>query len=500
MDPKLIAAQKRVKLDLGGPGELSKPAKHQKVNQFSCFSTKKKKIVTFFSSLKAAVIPLLKTLCLDVLLPGIIAKRDRYALMNLGPDIAWSVFEMMKAEHTLNGETISLFMHSHLSRMDLGGYRNTTQQFLNTVANLNNTLSSLGLQDCSKLVDFSPLGCCKYLQSLDLSGTKLNNKNLVHLKQLQQLQTLRLAETKITVVPEWLPVESLTELDLQSTNLEDAAIMTALRRLIHLQRLNLAGTGVKITRFTPLKELQELNLAGCTLLEPSSMYWLGGCKRLRLLDLSRTTLPGKTLFHLQYLTRLEHLALPSSGSVAAADLMYLSPLYRLAELSVPRYNITDLTFVQKMTRLTHLDLSANVHLRNLSPLTSLKSLEQLVVQSCTGLLNVSFGALAHLPNLSHLNLSRCVVNDEVMKPLSECVSLRSLALLGTDVGDYALRKINALTQLTFLDVRNTRVLWSDITVLESLDLMVVRHDPKPKPPPGAGGDDGDADGDGEDDF
>jgi hypothetical protein len=49
-----------------------------------------------------------------------------------------------------------------------------------------------------------------------------------------------------------------------------------------------------------------------------------------------------------------------------------------------------------------------------------------------------------------------------------------------DVGDAGLRMLTSLTRLSLLDVRATRVVWSDVSVLQNLPLLVnLRTDPRP---------------------
>ncbi len=433
--------------------------------------------------LKVAV-PSLRSLCLGVLLPNILAKRDRYALMNLGPDMCQHVFALLRERGLLSGETMGLFMHSHISHVDLAGYGNTTQPFLDTIANLAGTLRSLSLRDCSKVVDFGPLAACRQLEVLDLSGTKLSSRGLEALRPLRALLCLRLGHTRLSELPRWLP-EGLEELDVQHTDLPDERLVPALRRLTSLRLLNAGGTGLRVARLAPLKRLGHLCLAGCALLQPESLYWLAGCTALVSLDLLRTPLvPGSALHQLRGLTLLEQLALPPSSSfVAPRDFEHLAPLRRLVSLSLARFPVADLGWCRGMSRLAFLDLSS-CPVADLRPLAELPSLAQLSLQDCPRVEDAALQALARLPRLASLSLAHTRVTDAGCRPLGELPSLTNLNLSGTEVGEAGLRCLASLSRLAALDVRRTRVAWDDLTLLQGLPLLRVRHDPRPAPAPG----------------
>jgi Leucine-rich repeat (LRR) protein len=322
---------------------------------------------------------------------------------------------------------MKLFMHAHLSRIDLSGYGNTTQQYLETIAHLSNTLTALSLRHCSKIVDFSPLSACRQLEVLDVSDTKLTSKQLfVLLEPLKHLAVLKIARTKVSQLPLWLPL-SLEELDVQQTQLDDG-LVTAVRRLTNLRHLNVADTGMCVALFCSLKQLITLNCSGCTLLRSESLFWIAGCTSLMSLDLSRAVaVRGSALFQLRKLTRLENLVLPPSSSCAPNDFSHLASLRRLTALSLARYNVKDLSFCAGMEDVSFLDLAA-CPVNNLDALSHMTSLTQLNLQDCLSVTDVSLLPLAHLPLLRTLNLSHTRVSDSGMKIVGECQTLCSLTL------------------------------------------------------------------------
>ncbi len=58
------------------------------------------------------------------------------AAKNLGSDIALLVFQRLKRDRALTGNTMKLFMHCSLPRVDLSDYSNATREFLDSVASM----------------------------------------------------------------------------------------------------------------------------------------------------------------------------------------------------------------------------------------------------------------------------------------------------------------------------------------------------------------------------
>ncbi len=434
--------------------------------------------------LRGNTVPSLRNLCLDVLLPSILLRNDRYQMMDLGPDISSVVLHGLRDHGKLTAESMKLFMHAHLTRLDLGGYENTTQQFLDTICKLSATLLSLNLKHCSKIVDFSPLSACRQLETLDLSDTKLASKHLSALN-LPNLVVLKLARTKVLQLPSWLPV-SLMELDLQQTAIDDHAV-PYLRRLVNLRHLNVADTGIRVAYFACLKELVALNCSGCSLLQSESLYWIAGCRNLVWLDLSRSSVKGAALFQLRNLVGLTQLMLPPSLNCTPEDFRHISGLHRLESLSLARYPVQDLRFCQALAQLSFLDCSS-CPLKDLDPIVGMSSLAQLNLQDCQGVTDLSLIPLARLPMLQTLNLSHTRVSDSGLKIVGECLALCSLNLSKLEVSDSGLRLLTSLTRLNTLDLRSTRIARSDITLLQNLTLLVnCKTDPPPLDPNDVGG-------------
>jgi hypothetical protein len=110
------------------------------------------------------------------------------------------------------------------------------------------------------------------LQSLNLRGTKVTDAGLVHLKGLTQLRELDLARSR-TILPD----------------VTDAGLVH-LKGLNQLQTLNLWGTKVSddgLKHLKGLRQLQMLDLSG-TKVSDAGLKHLKGMRQLQTLDLSRT--------------------------------------------------------------------------------------------------------------------------------------------------------------------------------------------------------------------
>jgi Leucine-rich repeat (LRR) protein len=359
MEDRLVAAQKRVRLGGHSTAGESVPTKR-----------------------RLARIPTLQDLCLSVMLPEIVARGDRYLMKNMGADLAMLVFQRLKRDRALNANTMKLFLHTNLPRVDLSDYGNTTREFLESIAHMAVTLTSLSLADCPLVSDFERLQGMHRLTVLDLNGCQFRDKHLVHVKGLTELVVLRLARTNVTtaalnVALRWFP--ALVELDLSRLDLTDGCL-GALRSLTALQSLQLAANNFEVLRLNPLKRLLVLNVADCNGLVNETLYWLAGCKALVQLDLARASrLTGKGLYHLRSLTRLESLQLPPSAVVEPEAFAFLRPLQLLRALALPRYDVRDISFLQDMPHLQNVNLAA-CPIADLRPLAAKPDLTVLNLQ------------------------------------------------------------------------------------------------------------------------
>jgi Leucine-rich repeat (LRR) protein len=128
--------------------------------------------------------------------------------------------------------------------------------------------------NCTGVSDLSPIGELKNLATLDLSGPIQftgpgfvpNSKILVTnsqvtdvsaLRELENLKTLNLSNTKVTDVSPLRELKNLTELNLSGTKVAD---VSSLRDLKNLKTLYIIGT--KVTDVSAFRDLKFLNIIG----------------------------------------------------------------------------------------------------------------------------------------------------------------------------------------------------------------------------------------------
>ena len=129
------------------------------------------------------------------------------------------------------------------------------------------------------------------LEELNLGGTGITDKSLVHLRGMSSLQELSLFFTGVTDagLKELTSLHSLRRLYIGSTNITDAG-------LEHLKTLN---------------QLQILDVMDCEALSDAGLLHLHGLSELQTLSLRGTNISDAGAVQLSVLSKLEELHLPS---------------------------------------------------------------------------------------------------------------------------------------------------------------------------------------------
>ena len=160
------------------------------------------------------------------------------------------------------------------------------------------------------------------------------------------------------------------------------------------------------------------------------------------------------------LTKLTYINIPTNGNIT--DLSPLRGLSKLTELHLWNNNITDLSPLSGLSNLRVLDVGSNDRLSDLSPLSNLTDLEnlQLYYNSITDIT-----PLSKLTNLTDLrldyNYNKGIVGISVLSGLTKLVSL---GIAGNAIVDIS--AIAGLTSLSFLSIADNDI--TDITALSDL--------------------------------
>ena len=224
--------------------------------------------------------------------------------------------------------------------------------------------------------------------------------------------------------------------------------------------LDLAETRISDLRpLASLAALKRLDLRGT---QVSDLEPLANLKRLEWLDLWRTQVSD--LRPLASLTALKRLDLRGTQ---VSDLEPLANLKRLKSLDLWGAEISDLGPLANLKRLESLNLWST-QVSDLEPLANLKGLKSLDLR---GTQVSDLGPLANLKRLESLDLLHTQVSD--LEPLANLKGLKSLDLRGTQVSDLGL--LANLKGLKSLDLRGTQVSdlgpLANLTALESLDVQ-----------------------------
>jgi len=158
------------------------------------------------------------------------------------------------------------------------------------------------------------------LEFLDLTGNNVTNAGLVHLKDLDRLETLVLSHNK------GIGMGFVTDPSSQITN----AGLVHLTGLSNLKRLSLDWCDVtdeELEHLKGLAKLQTLDLAFNTYITDAGLVHLKGLTGLQTLDLRLTKITDSGLVHLKGLVNLQTLGLRNTKVTAAgvADLQKALP-------------------------------------------------------------------------------------------------------------------------------------------------------------------------------
>ena len=345
-------------------------------------------------------------------------------------------------------------------------------------------LEELSLYECKFITNFTLLGGCRTLKSLNLTGTSVDDRGFAAIASLPHLEELCLDECKS--ISDFTPLRSCLLLqrlsaDYSKIGNEGLAAIVSLPRLEELS-FNCCES---LTDFSPLcvcKSLKTLSLFyGCIYdqglavivslpcLEKLSLDCckfisdftpLRSCKLLKRLSLSRTYHDGgglddRGLAAVVLLPCLEDLNLDFCELIS--DFTPLRSCLPLKRLSANCTKIDDrgLAAVVSLPCLDELSLEDCSSITDFTPLGSCKSLKRLSAGD-TEIDDRGLAAIASLPSLEWLSLDFCAsVTDFTL--LRSCKSLKVLSLCHTSIDDGGVAAVASFPILEELDVTDSKV-------------------------------------------
>ena len=310
-----------------------------------------------------------------------------------------------------------------------------------------------------------------------LESINVQDKGLAHLKDLTQIEEMRLTMTRVKG-PSLSPFVNLRDLDLNDTPFTDDG-MKALAGMKHLKRLSVRDTFVG----------------------DEGVKQIAGLTGLIALDLSGTKLSDEGLAHLKGMKSLQKLTLLGTG-VTDEGLSALAGMPELRELNLYRTRTTNsgLSKLQGLKKLEALDLRysdvsrggieafrAAVPGCRIEFLDSAAQAADAVLRKSKPRTEDAAGAAAWVLSMggkltgnSEVVLARTPVSDAQLKFLALLPGLEKLDLEATDLGQEGLSAIAKLTTLKELNLSNTMITDQALAGLQKLgglEVLLLNHVP-----------------------
>jgi hypothetical protein len=253
----------------------------------------------------------------------------------------------------------------------------------------------------------------------DITTLNLSNKGIEYLNGIEALKSLRVLNLENNQVRDLSPLQALNNLEI--LNLRN-------NQIIDLNTIN-------IESIENLPSLRELNLRHNVKIDDALIT-----EEIRLYDLTplsnftqleRLILRDNDIQSLDALSELTNLIELdiSQNPIESSSFEVLSQLFQLEILNLRETNITDLTVIAPLRRLTYLNLHSNINIETIEPLGLLTSLEVLILENVE--IKNELNALSSLENLYRLNVRNTQISDlRVLETLMENGALQDQPLLG----------------------------------------------------------------------
>ncbi|EAL64047.1 hypothetical protein DDB_G0286583 [Dictyostelium discoideum AX4] len=328
-------------------------------------------------------------------------------------------------------------------------------------------LSNVYFRNCENLNDiglqiFRQPNFEKNLKTLDLRDNRITDVGIRNLKGLLNLEELYLGSTGCTDIGLALLCNllKLKTLDVSKCNITDSS-MDIICRFTELKFLYLSGTQVTdkgINTISKLPNLIQLYVSNCLRITNQSLFFLAYLgKTLKLLDIFQTKIGLNGFIQLRMFKQLQFLVLPGRDSINDATIGHLNSLSNLRKLDLSDYrNISDLSPLTNLQSLTELLLS-NTKISDNSIINSIKTMDSLEVLSLnkTEVTTEGVSQLVNL-NLTSLSLSSTKIDGKSLYYLGQMKSLQKLDISFNDITDNSMDYLKPIADtLSHIDLRGT---------------------------------------------
>ena len=303
------------------------------------------------------------------------------------------------------------------------------------------------------------------LSSLSINWTKITDDNLIHLKNLKNLEELILNKNDNLTgkgLAHLKDLKSLRNLTLTSDSVNNNSIQY-ICQLGFLTSLNLFGTNITDDDILQLKCLPNLK----TLYLPSNIT-------------------DKGFENLKGLNSLEELV-TSSDEITNAGLKHLENLPSLKKLSIASINITSEGIEKLLKSHPNLQININLSLTNDAAMVKASGISRLmkIIKEFSKYEDRKLSRAEGLPCVTISTGTN--VTDAGLAHLADMDSLKKLYLNYTKITDAGLAHLKNLKNLEWLELRNTQItdagwltlpgflLWLDLTCVKPKSQMQGLH-------------------------
>jgi len=372
----------------------------------------------------------------------------------------------------------------NLTSLNISGCVAVTDISIMLVAQLSN-LASLEMPWCLKVtnIGLKALAPLTKLTNLNISGCQLiTEQGIIYLaafRNMEKLSLLNLGYSKVCVTDAALArLTCLTKLrslhigSMQLVNpyVTDAGLQMIAKNYQELRQLGLMSLHVSdkgVQALTTLKQLQALNLRGCTHVSGACVQYLAqltGLSDLCLLHNPKLEIGEECFKTLGNLRNLQVLGLGNfqaqGGQPREDSLASLEGLTQLSVLSVAfyqgKFGPRSSGMLTGLGMLQHLDLQGSVHVDQhmLQAVGRLSCLQSLHLSRCSKVDDEGLQGISGLPGLHTLNISNCFkVTDVGLQHVVRITTITHLlAQQCSEITDAGLLALGQLLQLKVLDL------------------------------------------------